>query len=41
MLPVSHEVVRQARPVWAASELSALPECVLDLGNLGGSQGLG
>lgn len=41
MLPVSHEVVRSARAVWAASELSALPERVLGLGNLGGSQGLG
>jgi hypothetical protein len=41
MLPVPCKVVRQARPVCTVSELSALLQRVLGLGNLGGSQGLG
>ena len=40
MLPMSQEVVRQAGSIRRASELSALLECVLGLGNLGGSQEL-
>lgn len=36
MLPVSCEVVRSARAIRRAYELSEVPERVLDLGNLGG-----